>query len=136
MQEKWRWIRCNNGRNEHGESKWRLNERQSSLVGILKAFFSLRVLNKVLADFGEASLLGVKAIYDGQIAPMNPNESTRSQVYLHNNIFFSRAVDAGVETFKVAKGDRAARKSASRDVHCLGALHRMESTGLLFWPLP
>jgi protein TIF31 len=88
------------------------------------------VLNKVLIDFGEASLLGVKAISDGQIAPMNPNESTRSQVYLHNNIFFSRAVDAGVETFKVAKGDKAARKSASRDVHCLGALHRMERSGL------
>jgi protein TIF31 len=87
-------------------------------------------MNKVLNDFGEASVLGVKAICDGQIAPMNPNESTRSQVYLHNNIFFSRAVDAGVETFKIAKGDKAARKSASRDVHCLGALHRMERSGL------
>jgi protein TIF31 len=87
-------------------------------------------MNKVLTDFGEASVLGVKAICDGQIAPMNPNESTRSQVYLHNNIFFSRAVDAGVETFKIAKGDKAARKSASRDVHCLGALHRMERSGL------
>ena len=87
-------------------------------------------MNKVLVDFGEASVLGVKAIFDGQIAPMNPNEATRSQVYLHNNIFFSRAVDAGVETFKIAKGDRAARKSASRDVLCLGALHRMERTGL------
>lgn len=85
-----------------------------------------RVMYKVLNDFGEAALLGVKAICDGQIGPMNPNEPTRSQVYLHNNIFFSRAVDAGVETFKVAKGDKAARKSASRDVHCLGVLHRME----------
>ena len=87
-------------------------------------------MNKVLVDFGEASVHGVKAIFDGQIAPMNPNEATRSQVYLHNNIFFSRAVDAGVETFKIAKGDRAARKSASRDVLCLGALHRIERSGL------
>ncbi len=85
-----------------------------------------RVMYKVLNDFGEAALLGVKAIGEGQIGPMNPNEPTRSQVYLHNNIFFSRAVDAGVETFKIAKGDKAARKSASRDVHCLGVLHRME----------
>jgi protein TIF31 len=89
-----------------------------------------RLLNKVLVEFGEASLLGVKAISDGQIAPMNPNEMTRSQVYLHNSIFFSRAVDAGVETFKIARGDRAARKSASRDIQCLGALHRMERTDL------
>jgi protein TIF31 len=87
-------------------------------------------MNKVLVDFGDASVTGVKAICDGQIAPMNPNEATRSQVYLHNNIFFSRAVDAGVETFKIAKGDKAARKSASRDVLCLGSLHRMERTGL------
>ena len=96
----------------------------------LADFLFLRVLNKVLADFGEASILGVKAIYDGQIQPMNPNEATRSQVYLHNNIFFSRAVDAGVETFKIAKGDRAARKSASRDLQCLGVLHRTEKIGL------
>ena len=89
-----------------------------------------RVLNKVLSDFGEAVVLGVKAISQGQVTPMNPNEPLRSQVFLHNNIFFSRAVDAGLETFKVAKGDKAARKSASRDLHCLGALHRMERTGL------
>ena len=89
-----------------------------------------RVLNKVLSDFGEAVLLGVKAISDGQVTSMNPNEPWRSQVFLHNNIFFSRAVDAGLETFKVAKGDKAARKSASRDLHCLGALHRVERTGL------
>jgi protein TIF31 len=88
------------------------------------------VLNKVLTDFGEAVILGVKAISEGQVTPMNPNEPLRSQVFLHNNIFFSRAVDAGLETFKVAKGDKAARKSASRDLHCLGALHRMERTGL------
>jgi protein TIF31 len=88
------------------------------------------MLNKVLTDFGEAALLGVKAISDGSVASMNSNEPTRSQVYLHNNIFFSRAVDAGIETFKVAKGDKAARKSASRDLQCLGALHRMERTGL------
>ena len=88
------------------------------------------MLNKVLTDFGEAVVLGVKAISEGQITPMNPNEPLRSQVFLHNNIFFSRAVDAGLETFKVAKGDRAARKSASRDLQCLGALHRMDRTGL------
>lgn len=89
-----------------------------------------RVMYKVLNDFGEAALMGVKGICEGSVGPMNPNEATRSQVYLHNNIFFSRAVDNGLETFKIAKGDKAARKSASRDVHCLGALHRMERIGL------
>lgn len=83
-----------------------------------------------MTDFGEASVIGVKAIMEGQISAMNPNEVARSQVFLHNNIFFSRAVDAGVETFKIAKGDRAARKSASRDIQCIGTLHRMDTTEL------
>ena len=61
---------------------------------------------------------------------MNPNEPIRSHVYLHNNIFFSRAVDSGVETFKMAQGDRAAKKSASRDAQCMGLLHRMDVSGL------
>jgi protein TIF31 len=100
--------------------------REMSTVSLPERIERARVIYKVLNDFGEAALLGVKAIWEGQIGPMNPNEPTRSQVYLHNNIFFSRAVDAGVETFKIAKGDRAARKSASRDVHCLGVMHRME----------
>ena len=39
-------------------------------------------------------------------------------------------MDAGVETFKIAKGDRAARKSASRDIQCIGTLHRMDTTEL------
>lgn len=89
-----------------------------------------RILHKVLTDFGEASVLGVKAIMEGQISAMNPNEVARSQVFLHNNIFFSRAVDAGIETFKIAKGDKAARKSASRDIQCIGTLHRMDTTEL------
>eukprot|EP00934_Nitzschia_sp_Nitz4_P006538 Nitzschia sp. Nitz4//scaffold3_size479765//48133//52644//NITZ4_000019-RA/size479765-processed-gene-0.47-mRNA-1//1//CDS//3329550515//6528//frame0 len=104
--------------------------REMPVANLPERIERARVMYKVLNDFGEAAVLGVKAICDGQIGPMNPNEPTRSQVYLHNNIFFSRAVDAGVETFKIAKGDNAARKSASRDVHCLGALHRMERVGL------
>jgi protein TIF31 len=104
--------------------------REMPVTSLPERIERARVIYKVLNDFGEASLLGVKGICEGNIGPMNPNEPTRSQVYLHNNIFFSRAVDNGLETFKIAKGDRAARKSASRDVHCLGAMHRMERTGL------
>jgi protein TIF31 len=89
-----------------------------------------RLIHRVMTEFGEASLLGVKAISEGHISSMNPNEPTRSQVYLHNNIFFSRAVDAGPETFKIAKGDKAARKSANRDVQCISIFHRMEKSGL------
>jgi protein TIF31 len=85
-----------------------------------------RLIHKVMTEFGEAALLGVQAIVDGQVAPMNPNEPLRSQVYLLNNIFVSRGIDTGPETFKMAQGDRAARKAANRDLQCIGIFHRME----------
>jgi protein TIF31 len=87
-------------------------------------------VHKVLCDFGDAALRGVKAILDGYIQPMNPNEPLRSHVYLHNNIFFSRALDTGLDTFKVIQGDAAAKKSASRDAQNMGVLHRLDITGL------
>ena len=89
-----------------------------------------RLVHKVLSDFGEAALAGVKAIFDGYILPMNPNESARAHVYLHNNIFFSRAVDTGLDTFKIIQGDAAAKKSASRDCCNMGLLHRLDIPGL------
>jgi protein TIF31 len=104
--------------------------REMSTDNLLQRVERARLIHKVMTEFGEASLVGVKAISEGQISSMNPNEPTRSQVYLHNNIFFSRAVDAGPETFKIAKGDKAARKSANRDVQCIGTFHRMEKSGL------
>lgn len=104
--------------------------REMPTSNLIERVERARLIHKVLTEFGEASLLGVQAIADGQIAPMNPNEATRSQVYLHNNIFFSRAVDAGPETFKIAKGDKAARKSANRDVQCISTFHRLEKSGL------
>jgi protein TIF31 len=84
----------------------------------------------VLSDFGDAALRGVKAILDGYIQPMNPNEPLRSHVYLHNNIFFSRALETGLDTFKVIQGDAAAKKSASRDANNMGVLHRLDIPGL------
>jgi protein TIF31 len=89
-----------------------------------------RLIHKILSDFGDAAILGVKAMIDGYIQPMNPNEQARSHVYLHNNIFFSRAIDAGLDTFKIIQGDAAAKKSASRDAHNIGVLHRLDVPGL------
>ena len=88
-----------------------------------------RVIHKTMTEFGEAALLAVKAISDGHISPMNPNEGTRTQVYLHNNIFVSRALDVGPETFRLVKGDRAAKKSAGREIQCIKTFHRMEGSG-------
>lgn len=104
--------------------------REMPTTSQLERLERARLLYKIMMEFGEAALLGVKAITEGHVTPMNPNESMRTQVYLHNNIFFSRAVDAGPETFKLTKGDRAARKSANRDLQCNSTFHRMEKLGL------
>jgi len=104
--------------------------REMPISTTLERIERARLLHKVLSEFGEASLAGVKAITEGHVAPMNPNETMRTQVYLHNNIFFSRAIDAGPETFKLAKGDRAAKKCANRDLQCNSILHRMERSGI------
>ncbi len=92
--------------------------------------YNIRVLHKVFSDFGEAALAGAMAVIDGNIIPMNPNEPLRSHVYVYNNIFFSRALDSGVDTFKITEGDNAARKAANRDAQCVGTLHRLDISGL------
>jgi len=89
-----------------------------------------RMIHKVLTEFGEAAVAGARSIFEGHVMPMNGNEPNRSHVFLFNNIFFSRALDAGVDTFKISQGDRAARKSASRDAQCVGILHRLDNPGL------
>jgi len=89
-----------------------------------------KFIHKIMSEFGDAALLGVKAIFDGFITPMNTHEPSRSHVYLHNNIFFSRAIDIGMDTFKTYKGDNAARKSASRDATNINLLHRLDMPGL------
>lgn len=89
-----------------------------------------KFMHKIMTEFGDAALQGVKAIFDGFITPMNTHESSRSHVYLHNNIFFSRAIDTGMDTFKTFKGDNAARKSASRDATNINLLHRLDMPGI------
>merc|ERR1712157_329152 len=38
----------------------------------------------------------------------------------------SNVDNISMETFKIAKGDNAARKSASRDVNCINTLHKLD----------
>ena len=104
--------------------------REMPVTTLTERIERARLLLKIMTEYGEATILGVKAIAEGLVAPMNPSESMRTQVYLHNNIFFSRAVDTGPETFKIHKGDAAARKQANRDLQCNQILYRMENTGI------
>ena len=44
-------------------------------------------------DFLAAATAGSKAIIEGKLASMNPNEPLKQQVYVYNQIFFSYAID-------------------------------------------
>jgi protein TIF31 len=50
-------------------------------------------VNKTYNDFMEASRQGAVAIVDGKLQALNPNEPTRTHVYVYNQIFFSYAID-------------------------------------------
>ena len=52
-----------------------------------------RAIQKVYNDFLEASIKGAVAIVNGNLMPLNPNESEKQQVFVYNYIFFSYAID-------------------------------------------
>jgi protein TIF31 len=52
-----------------------------------------RAVAKVYNDFLEAAVKGAVAIVGGNLTPLNPNEASRQQVFVYNQIFFSFAVD-------------------------------------------
>ncbi|KAG6557739.1 hypothetical protein Mapa_000505 [Marchantia paleacea] len=52
-----------------------------------------RALYKVNCDFVDAATKGAKAVIGRCIPPINPTDPDRFHMYVHNNIFFSFAVD-------------------------------------------
>ncbi|KAG0576037.1 hypothetical protein KC19_5G050100 [Ceratodon purpureus] len=52
-----------------------------------------RALYKVNCDFVDAATKGAKAVINRCIPPINPTDPDRFHMYVHNNIFFSFAVD-------------------------------------------
>ena len=104
--------------------------REMPVGTLIERMERAKIMHKIMSEFGDAALLGVKAIFDGAITPMNMHEPCRHHVYLHNNIFFSRAIDAGLDTFKTYRGDSAAMKSVSRDATNINLLHRLDIPGI------
>ncbi|OZJ06171.1 hypothetical protein BZG36_00998 [Bifiguratus adelaidae] len=52
-----------------------------------------RLINKLQADFAEAAIKGAQMVIEGNVIAINPTDPLESQMYLYNNIFFSRATD-------------------------------------------
>ncbi|KAK7243605.1 hypothetical protein RIF29_38411 [Crotalaria pallida] len=56
-----------------------------------------RALYKVTSDFVDAAINGAVGVISGCIPPINPTDPECFHMYVHNNIFFSFAVDADLE---------------------------------------
>ncbi|KAK7405463.1 hypothetical protein VNO78_06781 [Psophocarpus tetragonolobus] len=56
-----------------------------------------RALYKVASDFVDAAISGAVGVISGCIPPINPTDPEHLHMFLHNNIFFSVAVDTDLE---------------------------------------
>ncbi|XP_027340006.1 clustered mitochondria protein isoform X2 [Abrus precatorius] len=56
-----------------------------------------RALYKVTSDFVDAAINGAIGVISGCIPPINPTDPECFHMYVHNNIFFSFAIDADYE---------------------------------------
>jgi protein TIF31 len=88
-----------------------------------------RFIYRTTTEFTEACRQTVIAISKGHIAPVNPMDPEETQVYIYNNIFFSRSIDTK-ESFKVSSGDEASRKSTLQDFNNQKLLHALGIEGL------
>ncbi|KAJ3083536.1 Intracellular distribution of mitochondria [Quaeritorhiza haematococci] len=83
---------------------------------------------KQQADFVEAAIRGVLAIASKSLIPLNPLDPESSQMYLHNNIFFSQGHD-GREQFEKLGGTEAAHVAFSKDIEGVRMLNNLDIDG-------
>lgn len=88
-----------------------------------------RLLAKTSYEFSAAAVKGALAVLSGAIAPMDPNEKELDQIYLHNGIFYSFAVDAS-GFFETRGGNLAARASANQDLKAIKYWNSVDPRGI------
>ncbi len=92
-------------------------------------FATLNNLFRVHSEFVEACQKGAVAVVDGEIASINPYEPVGSQMWMHNNIFFSVAANVN-GMFDGLGGDLAAHKNASHEITGIRLLRSAGVAGL------
>ncbi|CAK9881826.1 unnamed protein product [Sphagnum jensenii] len=73
-----------------------------------------RALYKVNCDFVEAATKGARAVIGRCIPPINPTDPDRFHMYVHNNIFFSFAVDGDFALMQQLR-EQELRQQTERD---------------------
>jgi protein TIF31 len=77
-----------------------------------------RALYRIHAEYVDAAKEGALAIFNGQVVPLNRDDSARTWIYLHNNIFYTQAYDMR-DTFADCGGDETFSKALSNDLVAL-----------------
>ncbi|CAK4085469.1 unnamed protein product [Aphanomyces euteiches] len=90
-----------------------------------------RVLFKIVSEFVEAATQGAIAIVDGSIPPINPMDEENAFVYVHNHIFFSRAVEGQKHIQSETEASHeSAYSSANHDLQGVRAYNAVDVNGL------
>lgn len=103
--------------------------RELPKESVQERVFRERLMSKISAEFNEAAARGAVMVARGEVAPLNPTESTDAQIYVFNNIFYSFGAD-GVGTFTSEGGDEAARVAVGKDVSGVKAVNQLDISGL------
>lgn len=88
-----------------------------------------RLITKVQAEFTEAAVRGAMAVVNGSVIPLNPLEAEESQMFVYNNIFFSKGND-GRGTFENLGADEAAHVATGKDLEGVKILNSIDAEGL------
>ncbi|KAJ0988140.1 hypothetical protein J5N97_006496 [Dioscorea zingiberensis] len=100
--------------------------------------FRDRVLYKVSCDFVEAAISGAIGVIRRCIPPINPTDPECFHMYVHNNIFFSFALDSdlgqiskdGVLETQITDNEQATYASANNDLKGTKAFQHADVPGL------
>lgn len=103
--------------------------KELSKETIKDKLFRERLISKLLADYNEAATKGAVMAVRGEIAPLNPMEHKKAQIFVYNNIFFSVGAD-GVGNFTSEGGDEAARIATGKDVSGVRLVNQLDIDGL------
>ncbi|KAI4323379.1 hypothetical protein L6164_022991 [Bauhinia variegata] len=76
-----------------------------------------RALYKVTSDFVDAAISGAIGVINGCIPPINPTDPECFHMYVHNNIFFSFAVDADLEQLSRKREDAHSKTLSTGTLH-------------------
>ncbi|KAJ3334288.1 hypothetical protein HDU91_002766, partial [Kappamyces sp. JEL0680] len=88
-----------------------------------------QALVRAHTDFIEAAIRGAMAVVDKSIMAINPLEDEQSQMFIHNNIFFSQGYD-NKETFDQYGGPEAAHVAVSKDINGIKAVQELDIEGI------